>query len=173
MDELFLKGSSKKSGSGLYAHYYILNDKSRGIKLFKDKFTTFNRAMKSTRHASALLEYFTMAKASKRVSIVPKPYGVYVILFRNFYRVGILMQHISGISLEKKLKKEKKHIKGIHFDYPIIQKLKVILKKKGIFHYDLHDDNIIYSKGKYWVIDWDFEEISFREKKWKTNIMKN
>ena len=48
------------------------------------------------------------------------------------------------------------------------QKIKRILKSAGIQHNDIHGSNIMYFKGKYWVIDFDPEYLTFQERNYET-----
>ncbi len=143
-------------GKGFYARYYKLNN-DLGMKLFNDSFVYKQSAKLSNVYENALMEHRNLVKVKKLIDIVPKSYGVHVVFYRNKYRIGLLMQHLDGIELEKKLMQEGKHEKFKHWEYPVQKKIRRKLEAKGILHDDLHDSNIIYSKGKYWVIDWSKE----------------
>lgn len=132
--------------SGVDGVYIKLNDKL-GIKILRC--TDIDMAVKEANY---------LRIANTKTDKVPKCYGVKLIKVKNqdFYRVGILMEHLGDVildSLSLPGKKERLIIKQ-HEDY---------LRKLGIIHKDIHTGNIMVKDNKYYVIDFGPERIEIPE----------
>lgn len=105
----------------------------------------------------------TEHKRLKRTKIaykyVPKSYGVKIFNTKSGYRVGLVMQHVGDTTLKDLRRKRVPYLnKKVFLDKTadiIINKLRRKIRHKGQSHNDLHAKNVIYDKGKFWVIDWE------------------
>jgi tRNA A-37 threonylcarbamoyl transferase component Bud32 len=92
----------------------------------------------------AIHEARNLREARKRVSFVPRCYGVQSFKIDGKSRIGILMQHLGKKRLENM---------NINNDYDVRHCLKNRLLKVNILHDDLHNANVMFYKGRYYVID--------------------
>lgn len=134
----------KYTDSGSYADYFVKG--KFGFKVLNDEYQTKLDAQYSETFDTAMEEYFLLcyAQASK---VVPKVYGVKIIKLDGVWRVAIKMQHLGNKTLYsiKSMKyKEKQKIQ---------RSLLCALEDKGIIPYDLHFNNILKYKRKYYAID--------------------
>jgi RIO-like serine/threonine protein kinase len=88
--------------------------------------------------------------------IVPRCYGVRIVRRGKSFRVGILMQHLGNKRLADLSLPDKK-ISGIY------DKLHDGLISFGVEHKDLHDENIMFFKNKFYAIDFSPECVEVPE----------
>jgi tRNA A-37 threonylcarbamoyl transferase component Bud32 len=120
--------------SGCFGTYYRLN-KSVGAK----EITHIQKKR------SSKIEYNNLKEARRRCRLVPKPY-LLLQIGKNYI---IFMEHIEG----KKA-----------YNLEAIEILKKHLRAKGIFHRDLHQQNVINSDGTYRPIDFGGNYIRFKKR---------
>lgn len=161
-----LRKTGNKTGGGSFGHYFKLDNK-RGIKLLKQKFQTSEKAQLSKTFHLAKLEELSLNMARERVSFVPKCYGVKVVKFRGDFRVGVVMQHLNGITLNKlgQNRDRRNLTQDCDFEDNVTEMMDERLLKAGINHGDVHDENIVYHAKKYWVIDFGNEVEFFLPRK--------
>jgi predicted Ser/Thr protein kinase len=138
-----IRGSSSGcSGS------YIQIDKNKGIKLLCETYPNLRQA---TQYAlpRAIEEFNNAVKVRKVFKLAPKMYGYKIIkLHSGNYVAGIIQQHLGNT---------------VVYDTKIEGATSTIRKRLGkvkIYHDDLHQKNIMYHKGKLYVID--FSAITFK-----------
>ncbi len=154
-----LRKTGDKTGGGCFGQYFKLDNK-RGIKLLRRKFDSSEKAQLSETFHKAKLEELSLNMARERVSFVPKCYGVKVVKFRGNFRVGVIMQHLNGITLEKLgYNRDKRGVGdfGGDFEDDVVEMMDNRMLKVGINHGDVHGGNIIYHAKRYWVIDFGNE----------------
>lgn len=139
----WIEGASY-SGWGCYGKYYQLSS-TKGIKVIQGCFNTIEEVINSDELNQAIQEAVLLKQARARYEYIPKCYGVKIISFGGSYKVGILMQHLTGPLAED------------FCDYEEYDQVRATLTKtlrdKGIVHSDLHGNNVIRYKDKWWVID--------------------
>lgn len=131
------------SGAGCYGSYFILSS-SKGMKILREKYDDYEDVMESYALQSAIKEASLLKEARSRYEYIPKCYGVRIIEKDGKYRVGIILQHLDG-----KLGGQCEHYE----ERDVRRELEKQLEKKGITHNDLHSENCIWYKEKWWVID--------------------
>jgi tRNA A-37 threonylcarbamoyl transferase component Bud32 len=159
---------AKEIGKGFYGTVYLAekNRKKYAIKI-----------QNSDRNYYAGIEHFLeqnineyeKLKKLNKYSISPKVYDIKIIYNENKMQVYslIFMEHIDGISLEKYI--EKKGKLNEKYKKKLSEKI-AKLHELGIFHRDLHKNNIIViKKGK----DVDFMIIDLGSAISKKNILDN
>lgn len=135
---------------GAHGIYYKLNN-TLGVKIIRSKtFKTVREANKSRAHGRAIRESELLTEALES-GVVPRCYGVTLVKVRNGYRVGILMQHLGNKRLA-----ETEHIERGDIYEDIHEKLMEL----GIDHGDLHEDNIMVYRGKFYAIDFSPQCVS-------------
>jgi RIO-like serine/threonine protein kinase len=134
----------KGSGSGSFAEYFKLG-KGKGVKLLRGSHRTRASALKSRNWALAHREA-DLLDAAYCSKVVPKCYGVKLVKYGNHYRVGIVMQHLGHTKLnETNLNlSEGSDIRDLILE---------ALEDVGITHTDLHSENIMVYRGKFYAID--------------------
>lgn len=138
--------------SGCFGSYHRVG-KDMGIKVLEGCFETEADAKNSCNWQDAQEEAYAMRRAQKS-GIAPKCYGVYVV--RNSdsaegnYYVGILMQHLGQNLLGHRM--DKGIVSGMRQE-DIQDEIRKKLLKVGVEHGDLHRENVIYFKRKYYALD--------------------
>jgi RIO-like serine/threonine protein kinase len=134
----------KRSGSGSYGEYFKLG-KGKGVKLLRGRWETKAKALNSRawRLANKEADLLDIAKDSK---VVPKCYGAKIVKSDKQFRVGIVMQHLGNTTLNETGLMDEEHsdVRDI---------LMEALEDVGIIHTDLHGDNIMYYRKKFYAID--------------------
>jgi len=136
------------SEGGCYGSYYKLS-KYRGIKLLFKEFQTIEKLKNSIIYKKAKKECKILKTLTKRkCNFTPKCYGLKIIKFDNHYRIGIILKDLGNTSLFNidKIESNEKNRMIRNFGKELRQKYKIINK-------DIHDGNIMFYKGKFWVID--------------------
>lgn len=147
-----LTGYNNLSG-GAFSNYYKYNN-SQGIKvLYSDGHKTIKALRKSRVWQRATKENTTLKKCRQRYSFIPNAYGVFPIKIGKYYYPGICMQHISGITLNSLSKNNSDEWLKIY------KNIDRCLRKRGIYHDDLHPGNIMLSNNVYYVIDFTHDLI--------------
>lgn len=138
----------KEHGSGVSGIYYKLNEKV-GVKILEGKpFKTIAGAKRSERMEEAKSEAQNLQDAYE-TGIVPACFGTGI--FRSpgntvEYNVGVVMQHLGSRTLSTLKKVDKS---------AVVHQLLDQLEEFGINHEDLHEENIMLFRCKYYVIDFD------------------
>ena len=143
----------KEGGYGLYCKV----SKRRGVKVidyYGSSYTTIKSLKRSSAYKDAVKELNLLKKARKRSNLVPNGYEVVAVKIPGVYRiyVGILMLHIPGKVVGNCANMEWDSY-NISCGPSLKETLEDKLKSKGIYHSDLHDENVIYRKGKFYAID--------------------
>ena len=134
----------KNAGEGAFGTYYKISS-VRGVKVLAcSGYGTIAEAKRSYSWREAKKEYKLLRKAYK-TNYSPKPHGLAIVKDGDKYRVGIVMQHISGKEYDDvdgptHQKLNKRYQDGVS-DF-----LSNKLRKVGIVHDDLHGSNIIIKK---------------------------
>jgi tRNA A-37 threonylcarbamoyl transferase component Bud32 len=147
----------KHQAKGVYGKYFKLS-KTKGIKiLISTGFKTRETALESWAFRKAKKEMKLLKKASKS-KIVPKCYGVKIVWNekRSLFEVGIIMQHLGETTLANHIKKYKKYKEK---ETSILDKLQETIKKYKIKHNDLHANNVMIFKNKFFVIDFSPDQV--------------
>lgn len=148
------------TNGGAYGTYYYVGE-GKGVKVFNNpdsyethSFSTPGEARDSLAWQDAEMEarYLRIAQPS---GVVPKCYGAKVIRTEDGkYAVGIVLEHLGRMTLRRKLPR------GHRRQDAIYEKLLKQLGKYGVNHYDLHPENVMWYKGKFYAIDFSHECIS-------------
>lgn len=129
--------------SGLHGTYLKLSP-SVGVKIihsptYRSKSKAYlSRAFRRAREESDTLQY------AYETGVVPRCYGAVLVKVKSGFRVGVLMQHLGTLTLSNS---EFYDCAAVYYD------IKDKLRELGIFHNDLHDDNIMVYRGKCYAID--------------------
>lgn len=141
---LKLKGKRELAG-GSFGEYFKLS-KHRGIKILYGVYPTAEQAAKSTSHRKALRENKILQILTQRgCRFTPKGYGVRIVKVNSSYSIGIVMQHLGNKCLFNR--------HGGNNDEIISDLRDKLNKVYRVFNGDVHSQNIMYYKKKYWVID--------------------
>lgn len=141
-----LKGRQSK-GEGCFGAYYQIS-KRRGVKVFfDDSYSTIEEAINSREYKKAVKESNILQTLTKRGSdFTPKSYGVKIIKKDGFYRIALVMQHLGTTDIcDRDLDKKKEN--------KIIKSLRKKLRELKFNHTDLHTNNVMWFRKKYWAID--------------------
>jgi RIO-like serine/threonine protein kinase len=120
-------------------HDYYGDNASKRLKGFR----SIAKAIQSWAWREANIEA-DLLFAAQDSGVVPRCYGATVVMVGSRYHVGILMQHLGG----KPLSEHENYDSVEVFDY-----LHDKLEELGIYHGDLHEDNIMVYRGKYYAVD--------------------
>lgn len=140
--------TKKKLSGGSFSTYYRVS-RARGLKVLKGSYRSLQAAYNSygfqmAKEESDLLEIAAYS------GVTPECFGVRVARSGSRYRVGILMQHLGN-----------KRLSDLNLSCAkmsaIYDKLDYELSHAGIDHNDLHLDNIMFHKGKFYAIDFSPE----------------
>lgn len=149
----------ENDGSGLYAEYYVYG--GTGLKVFRRLFTSEESARDSLIWDEAGVELNILRKVANS-GITPAPFGVEVIKCNEFYRVAILMEHITGVTACE------------YFGFPpddswdqtpeefreISEGLANIIREFGVDYSDIHGENVIIGDdGRAYLIDFSPNEL--------------
>lgn len=140
--------SRTRGPKGGYGMYFYLGD-GRGVKILKGIFRSRKAAENSHQRQMADKEYgYIKAAEGSRVS--PKGYGVVLVQRGQYWRVGIVMEHLGATRLADL---------GFN-DYAIdriIERLVDRLDSVGVVHADLHEWNVMVKtqnkRNRYFAID--------------------
>ncbi len=148
-----------ESPDGMFGSY-VRAGKKRGIKILYGSYDRLEALKHSDEYKAACKEAALLRLIRHRgFKGVPKCYGVIVICRkrslgnRPYYNVGIVMQHLGSTRLADA-------IPSADRDHPIANRLRMKMEKFGIYHGDLHANNIMVYKGRYYAIDFSFSAIS-------------
>lgn len=136
--------------SGSFGTYHVLNAE-QGIKVLPECSETIAKAKLTCDYEDAKAEAYALNRA-KTSGIAPKCFGVRIVQDKasGLYYSGIVMQDLGQTTLYDRM------CNGIVDDrraYEIKERLRKELLKFGIEHDDLHEENIMFYKGKYYAID--------------------
>lgn len=140
--------TTDETPSGAFGVYFKLRE-GKGIKVLEAKFRSQVAAYNSYEFDLAK-EEAEILKAAQESGVVPKCYGVRIVRRGNGFHVGILMQHLGNKTLRKLRYNWEKQS-------DIYDSLNDALEDVGVKHNDLHVDNIMYYRGKYYAIDFSPE----------------
>ncbi len=147
-----IRRSLKRAPNGSNGVYIQLSSK-RGVKILRYEHPSIDSIIQCNIHKLVYEEARTMKRAKQLYPYIPECYGVKMFKIYNFYTMGIIIQHLGN-----------KRISDVTDDcYPTIERLEKELYAFGICHNDIHSNNIMYFKNKYWVID--FDDVYFNESK--------
>lgn len=141
---------------GSFGRYVKLSN-SVGIKLIytNGKYEGENalRKLKGFRSVAEAMRSWTWREANMEADIlfqaqesgvVPICYGATVVMVGSRYHIGILMQHLGGKPLS-----ETSH----YGEADVYEYLYEKLEECGVSHGDLHEDNIMVYRGKFYAVD--------------------
>lgn len=138
--------------AGVHGTYYKLSPHV-GIKLIHSKvYPSVKRALASRAFRLASDEAAILVHAEE-TGVVPKCYGVTVVSVKSGFRVGVLMQHLGQTTLA-----DTEH----YDDADIYDQLMESLEEVGIYHGDLHEDNIMVYRGKFYAVDFSPESVTVK-----------
>ena len=137
---------AQEQGAGIYGTYYQISPR-RGVKRF-DVFTDIEEANKEADFLNRAHEY----------NLAPKCFGVIKVIYNKHEYIGILVQHINGVSLhESNL--------SLPFQYIVRDALEAALRSIGIDNTDLWGANILVTKTqKVYAVDFSPEYCEFIKK---------
>lgn len=137
---------------GIDAHYIKLS-KKKGIKVYRYRFKSMEDKGFQYAYSKALFEVRMLKRARKVYKHIPWCYGLRVIrLQEEGFCIGIILQHLGNTPLDVILRTKES---GYDFETGenVIDKIHQKLRKGQIYHFDLHQDNIMVHKGRFYVID--------------------
>jgi tRNA A-37 threonylcarbamoyl transferase component Bud32 len=136
-----------RGGNGIY----IQLSSKRGIKILRHcEYKSFEELIRYDAMRSMYQEAAVMKRAKVLYPYIPNCYGVRMLKVDSFYTIGIIIQHLGN-----------KRIGDVLENYPsIIVDLERTFWKLGINHHDMHANNVMYFRGKYWVIDFGYVTIT-------------
>jgi|GEM_PF-5556526 len=129
--------------SGIHGAYIKLSP-SVGIKIvhspaYRSKAKAYrSRAYRRAKEESETLQY------AYETGVVPRCYGVMLVKVKSGFRVGVLMQHLGTLTLSNS---------EFYDNADVFDDINDKLKEIGIFHGDLHEDNVMVYRGKFYAID--------------------
>lgn len=135
--------------------YYIKLSPSLGVKVIHSPiYRNKTKAYKSFAWREARLEARILDMAFE-TGIVPRCYGATIVRVKGGYRLGVLMQHLGN----KTLGESAHYYDESDISVAIHEKLEEI----GIYHQDLHEDNIMVYRGKFYAIDFSPNCVTLEE----------
>lgn len=143
------------TGEGDYGSFFKI-DKGIGVKVLTQDFDTLEELLKSKTWEYARNEA-TMLEAAFCTGIVPECYGPAPVLRRGKYYAGIVMQALGRTTLYRRCMAE-------DHEESVKDTLKSILSDHGFIHKDLHANNIMWYRRKYWAIDFDSRRVEVMKK---------
>jgi tRNA A-37 threonylcarbamoyl transferase component Bud32 len=159
------KKQIEEAPGGAFGKYVKLSP-SLGIKLIYTKGEYYDdmRKFKGFRSISKAIQSWTWREANieadflfaaQESGVVPRCYGATVVLVGSRYHIGILMQHLGGKALAD------------HENYDSVEVFNYLhdrLEDLGIYHGDLHEDNIMVYRGKYYAVDFSPYFVNMEDK---------
>lgn len=147
--EVEFSKSWKKKGSGSYGVYYKMNAR-KGIKILRQRDTRDYIWKDYEDLLAKAMREFKCLNIAKQTGIVPKAYEVVKVVYKNTFKVGIIMQHIEGTTLKNAPRNfhnwfEKQYGKD-YWDASSL--LHSRLRNVRLDHDDLHSENIMVKKTK-------------------------
>jgi RIO-like serine/threonine protein kinase len=143
--------------SGAFCSYFKYND-TQGIKvLYSDGYRSIKALRRSLLWRRATKESTLLKKCKERLLSkgftslnIPKTYGVHVIKVGKLYYPGIVMQHITGNTANC--------IPVENWD-SVRDTINKQLRRKGIYHSDIHKGNVIWNdeENTWYVLDFTFD----------------
>lgn len=132
-----------ETDGGSYGIYFELSA-SVGLKVIRTAkdFPTVAKAVSSRTFKRAQKEAELLDLAFE-TGVVPRCYGITIVKARRGYAVGILMQHLGHQTVEEAQESEA-------YDF-----ITDALAEHGIKHKDLHRNNIMVYRGKFYAVDFD------------------
>lgn len=138
-----IKGKDKTEEGDNSTYYQISSTK--GIKILDGNYDTYQAVLMDDMLISAKKEAELMKLAKTKYQYVPICYGVKIVQFKNYFKIGIIMQHLGNIMIQSLETFKRQDIDGF----------KNKINKLSICHKDIHGKNIMVYKGQYWLIDFD------------------
>jgi RIO-like serine/threonine protein kinase len=124
---------------------YVKLSPSLGIKVIHSPlFKSIAKAYKSHAYRQAKKEAELLTSAFES-GVVPRCYGVTLVKIGNRFKVGVLMQHLGSTPIS-----ESDFYDQVSEAYDEINDS---LMELGIYHNDLHEDNIMVYRGKFYAVD--------------------
>lgn len=144
----------KDCKGGSWAEYIQISAK-KGIKLFRGRCSSIEELFKSREFEVASNEVKKLKKSRKLYPYIPACYGLKIMRIRDVYKIGIVLQHLGDRRASDNIPSyghpQYTNIsEKIHNDIWTIQ---TELRRAGINHNDLHTDNVMIFKDRYWPID--------------------
>lgn len=138
--------------TGVHGAYVKLSN-TMGIKVIHSKpFRTQAKAYRSQAYKLAVRESYNLQVAYDS-GVVPRCYGIMLVKTKAGYRVGVLMQHLGATPLAKS---------DFYDSHEVFDDLTERLKEVGIYHADLHEDNIMVYRGKFYAVDFSPQSIDYK-----------
>lgn len=131
----------KGGPSGCYGMYIQITNKL-GVKVVGCGYKNRNVSLEEMK--TTALEARTAKKVRKVYKNTPKCYGVRVFRIEDRWYTCILYQHLGKVRMHD--------LDDVDISITT-EAIKDKLKQKHIHHDDLHSKNIMFFKGKFWVID--------------------
>lgn len=143
------------SPSGSYGSYIQLTAK-KGIKIFdRGQFLTKEEAKAGHTYIDAKeeKEVYDYLHA-KGCDFIPVCYNVAFIKIGEFWRVGLILQHLGNVRLYD-------YSREYDERYKVINEIEEKLNDLGVYHKDVHDQNIMHYEGRFWAIDFGKKYITY------------
>lgn len=132
-----------RSRSGVYGSYYQLN-RTSGVKMLHERVSS----MKNLKFPLSLLRSveneFRLLKRAAKKKLAPKPRYICLVERNKKFGLGIVQQHLGNTRLAD--------LPHINHDF-IADDLYRKLRKLKIEHCDLHNENVMFRRGRYYAID--------------------
>lgn len=143
-----LEKEHTQSPSGSHGSYIQLTAK-KGIKIFnKEHYNTKEEAKAGFTYDEAMAEKaFYEYLHAKGCDFIPRCYNVAFIKIGEFWRVGLILQHLGTVRLKDKVTNYDERSK-IEDEFR-----NRLLNEFQLQHRDLHYENLMFFEGKYWAID--------------------
>lgn len=142
-----------KTLEGVHGGYIKLSP-SVGIKIIHSRiYKSRAKAFRSRTYYLAN-EEAEILKVAYDSGVVPRCYGPTVIAVPGGFKVGVLMQHLGSLTLSESV---------FYEDNEIYDNITERLGELGIKHFDLHEDNIMVYRGKFYAIDFSPESIELKD----------
>lgn len=152
------KNTKENSPSGAHGTYIQITPK-RGVKLMHGNYDTKEIAKNSENYMEAEEERnFLKHLEENNCNFVPKCYGITFVIVGGRYYVGLILQHLGSVHLadiptSAMSYKEKQEI---------IDEFEFTLRNHyNIEHRDIHHSNVMCFEGRYWVIDFGSNLVSY------------
>lgn len=124
--------------------WYVKLSPSVGVKVIKSSiYKSKAKAYKSRAYRLATQESANLQLAFE-TGVVPRCYGVTIVKVKRGYQVGILMQHLGTLTLSNS---------EFYDTFDIYEGICDKLEEVGIYHQDLHEDNVMVYRNKFYAID--------------------
>lgn len=133
---------------------YIKLSPSLGLKVIHSvKYKSRAKAYRCRAWREARLEAELLDIAFES-GVVPRCYGATLVKVKSGFQVGVLMQHLGSTTLSNS---------KFYDEFDVQEDINNKLEELGIYHGDLHEDNIMVYRGKFYAIDFSPNCVSIDE----------